>query len=75
MNAKSVSGSPAGKDVKKLRSDAAAACPALSDAAVDELVLPKASVTMQKLANRATTYSLAEGGPPLFFEVNDAHPA
>ncbi len=58
-----------GKDVKKLRTDAAAACPSLSEAAIDGLVPPKSSVALQKLANRATVYSLADGGPPLFFEV------
>ena len=43
-----------GKDVKKLRGDVAAACPLLSEAAVDDLVPPKATVSLQKLQNRAT---------------------
>lgn len=58
----------AGKDVKRLRADAAEACPGLSEAALDELVPLKASVQMQKLANRAVVYSVADG-EPLFFEV------
>lgn len=59
-----------GKDVKKLRLDAATACPGLSDVALDALVPPKASVSHQKLANRAVVYSIADG-EPLFFEVHD----
>jgi Pre-PUA-like domain len=59
---------PTGKDVKRLRADAAAACSGLSEAALDELVPLKASVQMQKLANRAVVYSVANG-EPLFFEV------
>lgn len=54
--------------MKRLRADAAAACPGLSEAALDELVPLKASVQMQKLANRAVVYSVADG-EPLFFEV------
>lgn len=54
--------------MKKLRADAAAACPGLSEAALDELVPPKVSVSFQKLANRAAVYSVADG-EPLFFEV------
>lgn len=57
-----------GKDVKKLRADAAAACPGLSEVALDALVPPKASVSHQKLANRAVVFSIADG-EPLFFEV------
>ena len=54
--------------MKRLRADAAAACSGLSEAALDELVPLKASVQMQKLANRAVVYSVVDG-EPLFFEV------
>mmetsp|Transcript_2667 Transcript_2667/g.7931 ORF Transcript_2667/g.7931 Transcript_2667/m.7931 type:complete len:153 (-) Transcript_2667:1974-2432(-) len=60
-----------GKDVKSLRTNIAQSFPQLSEAQVDDLVPAKAAVTLHKLANRIEAYGLADGGPPLFFEVHE----
>ena len=44
--------------------------PSYLDVQLDELLPVKAAVTMTKLSNRTSVYSLAGSGNPLFFELD-----
>eukprot|EP00884_Botryococcus_braunii_P009146 jgi/Botrbrau1/18232/Bobra.53_1s0086.1 len=56
-----------GKDIKKLKKDAALQFPDVSEDRLGELFPAKCEVILHKLSNRATVYSI-QGGNPLFFD-------